>query len=111
MFSFKPLDLDRLGKWLSLLRDLCAILFVPLSCLYAAVLVYILWQGGWDRPTETLRINYLGIALILLLALVGFGMFWLQRQKAPDISITAPGGFRAQITDDHAEVKPEEDHA
>ena len=46
------------------------------TLLLAAALVLILWKGGWQVNTETLRIGYLGEALLSsygLLALFGAG--------------------------------------
>lgn len=41
----------------------------------AAGLVLILWQGGWPLETAEARVQWLGIALIANIALLGLALF------------------------------------
>ena len=47
-----PVDLKRVGEWISMGRDLAALLFIPFLCLYGAIMVYVLIRffGTADRP-------------------------------------------------------------
>lgn len=91
-----PFDLKRVGDWISVGRDLAALLFIPFLCLYAAALVWILvevYSGPEQTETVILVIvNYIGSALIGLLILIGLGVLWLQRRNIPTISVKTPMG-------------------
>lgn len=47
---------------------------IPLT-LTAACLVLILWRGGWPIETAEARVQWLGIALIANIALLGLALF------------------------------------
>lgn len=109
MFHFKPLDLERASKLVALARDIAAVLFIPFSCLYAAGLVLILWQGHWPEATAPQRIQFLGIALLGMLVLVALGMLWLQRRDIPKIKASWVGGKLELEADDGERVKEDGD--
>lgn len=91
-----PVDLKRVGEWISMLRDLAALLFIPFLCFYGAILVYILVKvfGTAERPEAVVLavVNYLGAALVGLCILIGLGLIWLQRRSIPSFSVTTPWG-------------------
>lgn len=91
-----PVDLKRVGEWISILRDLAALLFIPFLCLYGTLLTILLWRafGGHDRPVEVVVavVNFLGAALVGLVILIGLGVLWLQRRNIPSLSITTGMG-------------------
>jgi hypothetical protein len=91
-----PIDLKRVGEWISMLRDLAALLFIPFLCFYGAIMVYILVKvfGHAERPESVVLavVNYLGGALIGLCILIGLGLIWLQRRTIPSFSVTTPWG-------------------
>jgi hypothetical protein len=92
----EPIDLKRVGEWISMLRDLAALLFIPFLCLYGVILVAILWRvfGDMERDVtiQLAVVNYIGGALIGLLILIGLGVLWLQRRNIPSLSVTTPMG-------------------
>jgi hypothetical protein len=47
---------------------------IPLTTC-AAVLTFILWRGGWPIETSEARIQWLGIALVASIALLGLSLF------------------------------------
>ena len=47
---------------------------IPLT-FTAAALVYIVWRGGWPVETAEARVQWLGIALIANIALLGLALF------------------------------------
>lgn len=91
-----PIDLKRVGEWISMGRDLAALLFIPFLCLYGAIMVYVLVRffGNHERPESVVLavVNYLGAALIGLCILIGLGVLWLQRRNIPTLSVTTPMG-------------------
>ncbi len=91
-----PVDLKRVGEWISMGRDLAALLFIPFLCLYGAIMVYVLIRffGSAERPESIVLavVNYLGAALISLCVLIGLGVLWLQRRNIPTLSVTTPMG-------------------
>jgi formate hydrogenlyase subunit 3/multisubunit Na+/H+ antiporter MnhD subunit len=72
---------------------------MALTCV-AIWLVWILWRGGWAIGTETARIDKIGLALILILVIMGitvtsFGLAINRRQlkgSAFGASFEASGG-------------------
>lgn len=89
-------DLNRAGEWVEFGRSLAALLFIPCLCIYAVLMVLLMWKGGWADDTQAQRLDYFGYALIGLLVLIGLGLFWVQRRELPNVNIQGPG-FRAQI--------------
>ncbi|QHJ75227.1 membrane protein [Brevundimonas phage vB_BsubS-Delta] len=91
-----PVDLKRVGEWISMLRDLAALLFIPFLCFYGAIMVYVLIRffGTPERPESVVLavVNYLGAALVGLCVLIGLGVLWLQRRNIPTLSVTTPMG-------------------
>lgn len=91
-----PVDLKRVGEWISMLRDLAALLFIPFLCFYGAIMVYVLIRffGTADRPESVVLavVNYLGAALVGLCVLIGLGVLWLQRRNIPTLSVTTAMG-------------------
>lgn len=91
-----PFDLKRVGEWISMFRDLAALLFIPFLCLYGALLVLLLWRvfGTADRPEAVVLavVNFLGGALMGLVILIGLGVLWLQRRNIPSLAITTAWG-------------------
>ena len=91
-----PVDLKRVGEWISMLRDLAALLFIPFLCFYGAIMVYVLIRffGTPERPESVVLavVNYLGAALVGLCVLIGLGVLWLQRRNIPTLSVTTAMG-------------------
>lgn len=104
----KNVDLKRVGEWISTLRDLAALLFIPFLCLYGVVLVAILWRvfGSVERDVsiQLAAVNYIGAALIGLLILIGLGVLWLQRRNIPSLSVTTPMGTVTMGSGDAAQA-------
>ncbi|OHB39591.1 MAG: hypothetical protein A2882_16285 [Phenylobacterium sp. RIFCSPHIGHO2_01_FULL_70_10] len=86
----------RLTRWAGVLRDYLALLYIPVVTLLAIAMVLLVWRGGWADSTQALRLHYLGAAMVLLVAILGLGLFWLQRQQLDKISVTA-GQFSATL--------------
>jgi len=103
-----PIDLKRVGEWISMLRDLAALLFIPFLCLYGAIMVYVLVKvfGTADRPENVVLavVNYLGASLIGLCILIGLGVLWLQRRNIPTMTVTTPMGTVAIGSGDAAQA-------
>ena len=91
-----PVDLKRVGEWISMGRDLAALLFIPFLCLYGAIMVFVLIKffGTTDRPESVVLavVNYLGAALVGVCILIGLGVLWLQRRNIPTLSVTTAMG-------------------
>ena len=60
---------------------------IPLT-FTSAGLVMILWQGGWPVETAEARVQWLGIALLFNLTLLGLALF-LSRQGISSFSVKA----------------------
>jgi hypothetical protein len=75
---------------------------IPLT-LMAAGLTSILWVGGWPAETAEQRIQYLGIGLLFVLALLGLALF-LVREGIKSFSVKAGAveiGVNEQNKDDN----------
>lgn len=68
---------------------------IPLT-FTAAGLVYILWLGGWPVETAEQRVQWLGIALLFNLTLLGLALF-LSRAGISSFSLKGPGGVEMEI--------------
>ncbi len=68
---------------------------IPLT-LSAAALVGILWKGSWPIETAELRIQFLGLGMLVVLALLGLALF-LSREGISSISLTGPGGIGMSV--------------
>jgi hypothetical protein len=68
---------------------------IPLT-LTSAGLVFILWQGGWPLETAEARVQWLGIALLFNLTLLGLALF-LSRAGISSFSVKGPGGMEVEI--------------
>jgi hypothetical protein len=68
---------------------------IPLT-LTSAGLVFILWQGGWPLETAEARVQWLGIALLFNLTLLGLALF-LSRAGISSFSVRGPGGMEVEI--------------
>ena len=91
----KPARVDAFGRWVDVLRNLAAILFIPFLCVYAAGIVLILWQdfGATGDKVVTLRVvDYLGATLLGLMVLIALGTLWYQRREVPSLSVKTPWG-------------------
>jgi hypothetical protein len=88
---------DRIKDWASAVRDAFGVLFTPVVTVLAGVLVWIFAWGAWDADTEPQRLNYLGAALIMSVALVGLGGQWLQRTRVERLKGSGPGGLGFEI--------------
>lgn len=91
-------DLNRWGEWVEFGRSLAALLFVPCLCIYAVLMVLLIWKGGWSDDTQAQRLDYFGYSLLGILVLIGLGLVWAQRRDIPNINISGPG-FQAKIGD------------
>lgn len=95
-YKMPQVNLRRVGEWISMGRDLAALLFIPFLCFYGALLVVLLWKGfGTGEHPEAVVlavVNYLGGALVGLVILIGLGVLWLQRRNIPSLSITTAWG-------------------
>ena len=75
---------------------------IPLT-LMAAGLTFILWLGNWPLETAEQRIQYLGIGLLFVLALLGLALF-LVREGIKSFSVKAGAveiGVNEQNKDDN----------
>lgn len=79
-----------------MLRDYLALLYIPVVTLLAAAMVLLVWKGGWGDSTQALRLHYLGAAMVILVTIMGLGLFWLQRQSIDKLSLSA-GRFSATL--------------
>ena len=79
-----------------MLRDYLALFYIPVVTLLAAAMVLLVWRGGWADSTQALRLHYLGASMVLLVAIMGLGLFWLQRLSLDRISVSA-GQFSATL--------------
>jgi len=70
---------------------------IPLT-ITAACLVVILWRGGWPIETAEARVQWLGIALLFNLTLLGLALF-LSRQGISSFSLRGPGGMEVNINE------------
>lgn len=66
------------------LRTLAAL---PLSAAVAG-LVLILWRGGWPEATAEARVQWLGLGMLALIALLGLALFFV-REGIRSISVRA----------------------
>lgn len=70
---------------------------IPLT-ITSAGLVWILWQGGWPIETAEARVQWLGIALLFNLTLLGLALF-LSRAGISSFSLRGPGGVEVNINE------------
>ena len=70
---------------------------IPLT-FTSAGLVWILWQGGWPIETAEARVQWLGVALLFNLTLLGLALF-LSRQGISSFSLRGPGGVEVNINE------------
>lgn len=68
---------------------------IPLT-FTSAGLVLIVWQGGWPTETAEQRVQWLGIALLFNLTLLGLALF-LSRAGISSFSLKGPGGMEVEI--------------
>ena len=69
----------------------------PIQLTFAAAgLVYILWLGNWPVETAEQRVQWLGIALLFNLTLLGLALF-LSRAGISSFSLKGPGGMEMEI--------------
>lgn len=72
------------------------------AALFLAVLIGIVWQGGWDKPTEPLRLQ--------ILAFIALGFLALQAVIVGTFSLGGPvGRWRARWKD--ASLEGDDDRA
>lgn len=66
--SLAPRDLRALiALWASILGTIALTAF-------SAAMVWILWRGGWQRATEHVRIEKLGLIAVLVIVIMGITM-------------------------------------
>jgi hypothetical protein len=65
----------------------------------AAGLTLILWQGGWPMETAEARVQWLGIALVATIALLGLALF-LVREGIKSFSVKA-GAVEFEVNEDN----------
>lgn len=88
------MDLKRLTQWIDLGRSVAALLFIPACCIYASVLVWLLYRLVGDTEAITLKVvEALAISLWGIIGLVALGVMWLQKRQLPDVKINTPGGI------------------
>ena len=93
-------------------RDLRALLALVASILgtmaltgVAIWITFILWRGGWTVGTEGQRIDKIGLALVLVLVIMGLTMLGLGLAiNKRSAKITLPGGISADISGGDAEA-------
>jgi hypothetical protein len=61
-------------------------------------LVIIVWQGGWPTETAEARLQWLGIALLFNLTLLGLALF-LSRAGISSFSLKGPGGMEVSVNE------------
>lgn len=84
-------SLDRLKAAADVVRDWAALLYTPVLTGYAVwVTALIVWAYPWAAPTEPQRLNFLGLALIGALCLIGLGTLFYQRRPPPRIRAKGP---------------------
>lgn len=83
LFGFRPISRDSARDW-------AAILYTPVLTI-CAIGQTIGLLVGWPENTAAQRINFLGIGLIVNLALIGLGTFFLQRRTV-NIKAETPAG-------------------
>lgn len=67
-------------------RDWAALLYTPVLTVYAVwVTALLVWAYPWSEQSETLRLDFLGAALIGALCLIGLGTLFYQRRPPPHI--------------------------
>lgn len=71
-------------------RDWLALLYIPILTFCGAGLALIIWLGPWPADTAAQRLNYLGLSLLGVLALIAFGNFYLQRRTV-NLKVETPG--------------------
>lgn len=72
-------------------RDWAAILYTPVLTVCAVGQVLVIWLGPWPDDTAGLRLQFLGWGMIVNLALIGLGTFFLQRRTV-NMEADLPGG-------------------
>ena len=70
---------------------------IPLT-FTSAGLVLIVWQGGWPTETAEARLQWLGIALLFNLTLLGLALF-LSRAGISSFSLKGPGGMEVSVNE------------
>lgn len=88
------MNITRLSQWIDVGRSLAALLFIPACCVYAAVIVWLLYRLVGDTESITLKVvEALAISLWGIIGLVALGVMWLQKRQLPDVKINTPGGL------------------
>lgn len=82
-------------KWLRALAPL------PISAACVA-LVWIIWRGGWNETNAPIQLNWLGIALILLIVVLGL---WQTFKEVKSLKATVAGNEFSVNSDDNQEVE------
>lgn len=77
-------------------RDWAAILYTPVLTVCAVGQVLVIWLGPWPDDTSALRLQFLGWGMIVNLALIGLGTFFLQRRTVNLHAKTAAGEFELE---------------
>lgn len=87
-------------------RDWAAVLYTPILTGYAVWLTCLLvWAWPWKESTEPQRLNFLGLALIGALMLIGLGTLFYQRRTA-NVKAKAPGGGELDFTSGESPAPP-----
>lgn len=84
LFGFRGMTRDEARDW-------AAILYTPVLTFCAVGQVLVLWLGPWPDSTAALRLQFLGWGMLINLALIGLGTFFLQRRTV-NIHAKTPGG-------------------
>lgn len=84
LFGFRGMTRDEARDW-------TAILYTPVLTICGAFVALVIWLGPWPDDTAEQRLNYLGLTLLGLLALIGLGTFFLQRRTV-NLKVETPAG-------------------
>lgn len=84
VFGFRGMTTDEARDW-------AAILYTPVLTICAVGQVLVIWVGPWPEATAALRLQFLGWGMIVNLALIALGTFFLQRRTV-NVKATTPGG-------------------
>lgn len=88
------MNISRISQWIDIGRSLAALLFIPACCVYAGIIVWLLYRMVGDTESITLKIvEALAFTLWGIIGLVALGVMWLQKRQLPDVKINTPGGI------------------
>lgn len=82
--------IDAFRSWAANLTAIC-------SSLFAMFITLLMYYGAWTAGTETLRISFLLVALVLTHTEVLFGIFYLHRITMKSLELKGPSGVELEV--------------